>query len=110
MKPQSNLNEEKRMMDYLQGNMSEAEKQAYEAEQMQDDFTSDAVEGLSGLSAESIFGFQQDLNMKLQQQLHRKKRKKRKNGFTNPFYFYISLFLIILLAIIGYWVIKKMNP
>lgn len=101
--------DEKKLMDYLQGHMSDEEKRAFEAAQQEDHFVADASEGLSAISSESILSMQQELNKNLQQQLNRKKRKKRKPVFSNPFYFYIALAIIMLLAIIGYLVIKKLT-
>lgn len=108
MKESTGKNDEKKLLDYLQRNMTEEEKHAFELEQMNDGFSFDAIEGLSVIQPDKITMVTNDLNNQLKQHLHKKSRKKRRPLLFGQMNFYYGLILLILLVIITYWIIKNM--
>ncbi len=108
MKQKPSHNDDQKIMHYLNREMSESERHAFESEQLTDPFANDAMEGLSEISGSRIEDLKKELDARLKQQLQKKKRKKRVNPFTSQFVFYVALGLIILLAIMAYFIIRKM--
>lgn len=96
------------LMRYVENRMSPAERQAFEAQLNEDPFADDAVEGLQQLSAGTdISGITRQLNRNLRQQIQQNKKVREKKQLQTPAWLFAALLIILLLAIIGYFVIKK---
>lgn len=106
----NNLNkdiEQDKLLEYINGRMSEAEMHELEATLNDDEFSSDAIDGLEQLSKkENASAIVAQLNANLNTQLKQKKKKKRKNIFSENI-LYFAIILVLLLAVIAYLVIKK---
>ena len=67
------------LINYLQNNLSDEEKNAFEQKTLESQFTADAVEGLEGVAEKDhLKQYVQQLNKNLQQQLAAKKTRKQK--------------------------------
>jgi ferric-dicitrate binding protein FerR (iron transport regulator) len=96
------------LLRYLNNQMSPAERQAFEAQLNEDPFADEALEGLQELPAGTdISGITRQLNRNLREQIQQNKKAREKKQLQTPAWLYAALLLILLLAIIGYFVIKK---
>ena len=109
----SNLNkdiEQEKLLQYLNRKMSDEEQHAFEKQMNEDDFMNDAVEGLQSLeNKNNIDLVVQQLNADLKKQLDKKKRRKEKRKLKEQPWLYFSVVLILLLIVITWLVIKKMQ-
>jgi hypothetical protein len=107
----SNLNkdiEQEKLLDYLNKNLSAAEAHEVEKQMADDEFMSDAVEGLENFkNKKDVSLLVQQLNSELKKQTAKKKAKKEKRKLKDQPWLYISLVTLLLLVIIAYMVIKK---
>ncbi|RYY46763.1 MAG: hypothetical protein EOO06_13810 [Chitinophagaceae bacterium] len=107
----SNLNkdvEQEKLLEYLNRSLTPEEQHDLEKQLNDDPFASDAMEGLSEMEAPdriSLMVYQLNKNLKLQ--LEKKKKRKKKAITETPWLYYSFLFLLIV-AVIGYLVIKKL--
>lgn len=107
---QPSANEQEKLLQYLDKSLSEAERAKLEAEMKDDPFLLDALEGLSRTDGgTSLHQTVQDLNQSLRQQLRQQKDKRKKKRPANMSLLYMSIILILILAVISYLVIKKMQ-
>jgi hypothetical protein len=96
-------------MDYLSGKLPEKEKHDVELWMSENDFANDAVEGLQSFEGKKdlqvyVDQLNKELNQYLQQKKNRRERKKIKD---NP-WMYLTVFIILILVIIGYFFIHNM--
>jgi hypothetical protein len=108
----SNLNkeiEQDKLLDYLNKNLSAAEAHDIEKQMADDPFVNDAVEGLSNINKTNINAYTEQLNYNLQKQIKKKAARKEKRKLKNEGWIYYAIILLLLLCIIGYLVIKRMN-
>ena len=109
----SNLNkdiEQEKLLQYLNRKMSDEEQHAFEKQMNEDDFINDAVEGLQSLeNKNNIDLVVQQLNADLKKQLDKKKRRKEKRKLKEQPWLYFSVVLILLLILVTWLVIKKMQ-
>jgi len=109
----SNLNkdiEQEKLLQYLNRKMSDEEQHAFEKQMNEDDFMNDAVEGLQSLeNKNNIDLVVQQLNADLKKQLDKKKRRKEKRKLKEQPWLYFSVVLILLLILVTWLVIKKMQ-
>ena len=107
----SNLNkdiEQEKLLDYLNKNLSAAEAHEVEKQMADDAFMNDAVEGLENFrNKKDLSLLVQQLNSELKKQTEKKKAKREKRKLKDQPWLYISIIIILLLAIISYVVIKK---
>lgn len=100
--------EQEKMLNYLNGNMSDAEQHDFEKNINEDDFMLDAVEGLEGLKSNIELPYiVQELNKGLKQQIDQKKKRKDKRKIKEQPWIYFSILLILLLAVVAYLVIRR---
>lgn len=98
----------RQLMDYLNDQLSEANKHAIEKNMAVDDFTNDAVEGLQEFTAtKDIPLFVDQLNKDLQKKTAKNKRRKEKHQWKDQSYTYIAIFIILLLLLTSYFIIRK---
>ncbi|HRE50896.1 MAG TPA: hypothetical protein PK339_05730 [Flavitalea sp.] len=99
-----------KLMDYLGGKLSEGEKYEVERWMADNEFASDAMEGLEQANRDnSLPQYLEQLNKELSQYISQKKQKREKRRFTIPAWSYLAVLLILALAIIVYFVIRKFH-
>lgn len=99
------LNEEE-LMKYLEGNLSEADKLAFEEKMQSSGFVNDAVDGLKAIkNKQHINDYVYQLNKNLEKQLGAKKQRKEKRAIKYIQMIILTVVFILLICIIGYLVI-----
>lgn len=109
MNPSNNItpNNDDRLMKYLEGKLSGEELYEFEKQMADSDLLNDAVEGLEAMKQQkNIDVYVNDLNKHLQQYTSSKKKRRLKNRLELNDWTLLSIFLIIALCVIGYFVIK----
>jgi hypothetical protein len=108
----TNLNKDIRqdkLLEYLNSNLSDEETHELEMQLNDDEFMSDAAEGLKDLHAsQKVPLMVQQLNAGLKKQLEKNKKRRSKRLLTNEGWVYFSIALLLLLAVIAFIVVKKM--
>jgi ABC-type bacteriocin/lantibiotic exporter with double-glycine peptidase domain len=109
----SNLNkdiEQEKLLQYLNRNMPDAEQHELEKQMNNDEFMNDAIEGLEQVKDKNTIPARvQQLNADLKKQLDKRKRKKEKRKIPSQYWTYIGIIVVLLLIIIGYLVVKRMQ-
>lgn len=95
---------EEQLMAYLEGRLSPEEQHAIEARLAEEGMESDALEGLQSLGAGDAKQLQRRLDLELNHTLKRKKRKRR--GISTERWTTIAILLIVVLAVVGFVVIR----
>lgn len=107
----SNLNkdiEQDKLLDYLNKNLSAAEAHEVEKQIADDEFMSDAVEGLESFkNKKDVSLLVQQLNAELKKQTEKKKARKEKRKLKDQPWLYIAIVTLLLLIIVSYIVVKK---
>lgn len=100
----------RKLMDYLNGRLSDEEQHEMERRMADSEMASDALEGLQGMGNKSsleLVAF--DLNNRLKQQLQLKNDRRKKRKITSFNLTVITIVLILLLCVLGYVVIRMYN-
>lgn len=99
-----------KLMDYLSGKLSDAEKNEVERWMAgQDRFGDDALEGLEAFSTSSdIQHYVDDLNKDLNKFLKEKKARREKRRIRENPWALVTLVVILVMVVVGYWVIRKL--
>ena len=101
---------QEKILEYLHRDLTEEERHELEMAMADDEFFNDAVEGLEQVPNPSAL---QDVvnrlnkNLKDQVRQQQERRQKRKPNYQS--WLYMSIILIILLAVISYFVIRKLQ-
>ena len=103
---------------YLEGTASAEERFAIENQMADEAFMNDAVEGLQNFkNPHQMEDFVNQINKELRKQTHKKKRRNLKRHIEDQNWTMISVILIIVICILGYFVIhlseeahKKQTP
>jgi len=96
------------LMDYLAGKLSEEEKHAVEMQLAENDFMSDAVEGLEIVkNKRDINVFVDQLNRDLHKKLFRKKSKKQRRKAVQQRWTFAAIILILVLLLAAWLMIVK---
>ncbi|WP_127130077.1 hypothetical protein [Pseudoflavitalea rhizosphaerae] len=99
-----------KLMDYLAGKLSEQDKHEVEAWMLDNDFENEAIEGLLQVNGnKKIDNYVDQLNKDLNQYIQKKKKQREKRKIQDAPWVYIAIVLILLLAVVAYIVIKKLN-
>ena len=93
---------QKKLLQYINNDMSAAEIQQFENEIQDDEFTLDAIDGLEKIAPGQIPQILSDVNHQLTVAINKKKKAKRKMPFQNFSWTYLAVLLILLLMIITY--------
>ena len=94
---------------YLQNKLSKEEQHAFEGAVLEDEFTADAIDGLSSLGTNvNIDLLQQSLRNNLNKRLKEKNKKTLSTTIQNTNWYIYAIVLIILLCMVGYFVVTKM--
>ena len=96
-----------KLMNYLSGKLSAAEKHDFERSLIDSEMMNDAVEGLEKLKNKNVSVLVEQLNSNLHKQLEKKKSKKLKRQIKDLPWLYLSIILILLIILISFLVIKK---
>jgi anti-sigma factor RsiW len=101
---------EQEMMNYLEGRLTPEERQSVEERLAASDMLADAEEGLSQLkNKEEIPTVVADLNRRLAQQLLQQRRKRKPRELPSQSFIILSTFLILVLIVLAFVVIYKMQ-
>lgn len=100
--------DDKKLMDYLNEQLSKQESHDLEALMADDPFVNDAVEGLAEFSdKKSLDVYVDELNRDLQKQLDKKKKRREKRKLPDQQWTYVAIVVLLLICIIAYFVIKR---
>ena len=99
-----------KLMDYLNGELSESEKNEVERWIADNEFAEDAVEGLQEFPSTLHLKQQVNiLNRELRKTLDKKRLKRSRRKLFDNRWALISLVLVLVLAVIGYLVIRFLH-
>ena len=97
-----------KLMDYLSGKLSAAEKHEFEKSMIDSEMMNDAVEGLEKLkNKKDVSVLVEQLNLNLQKQLEKKKAKKLKRKIKDLPWLYLTIIIVLVIILISFFVIKK---
>lgn len=100
--------EQERLLDYLHHNLSDESQHAFERNMEEDEFMSDAVEGLQEIkNQQHLQSLVQRLNNDLKKQISKKKKRKSQRKINEQPWVYFTIILLLLLIIIAFIVIKR---
>ena len=109
----SNLHSEvdqETLLKYLEGKLSAEEQHEVEKNTLADDFEADAWEGLQDFSNKAkIAGLVETLNQDLKKKTEKKKSRVHKREVKVEPWLLIAIILILLIAIISYFIIHRMK-
>lgn len=97
---------------YLHGKLSEEKKREVEKHLVDNEFTDDALDGLQQFKDKQLLSFfVAQLNRDMRHRLDKKKKFREKLRYKDQPWLYLSVIIILLLIILGYFVIHHyMNP
>lgn len=99
-----------KLMDYLSGKLSEQEKHEVERWMADNDFSEEAMEGLQQFKEpKRLQSYVEMLHNNLAKQLQQKKARREKRKIKETPWLYVSVFLVLLFAVIAYIVIKRLK-
>jgi hypothetical protein len=97
------------LLKYLNGQLTESQKNDVEKKMMDTDFSQDAMEGLQSIqNSEKISWMVDQLNRDLHKKLDKKKQLRNKLVFKDSPWIYITIILVLLLIVISYFILHKM--
>lgn len=98
---------EGKLLDYINNNLTAEEQHELELQMNDDEFMSDAFDGLQELKdTGDLPGMVHQLNSGLKKQL-RNKNKNRQKYFKEGPWIYFSIVLLLILAVVAFVVIRK---
>ncbi len=93
---------------YLQDKLSEEQKNEVEKKLLVNEFANDALEGLQEFKDKQQIAYMVDmLNRDLKKRTEKKKQRREKMRMPDHSWLYISIVIVILLAIISYILVRK---
>ena len=108
----SNLNneiEQEKLLEYLNRKLSVQEQHELEKHLNDDEFMSDAMDGLQHLNNKTdVTLLVQQLNVDLKKQLDKSKRKNKRRTLKTDSSVYYTIAFLLILAVIGFVVIKML--
>ncbi|MEO8860958.1 MAG: hypothetical protein ABI358_06010 [Ginsengibacter sp.] len=97
-----------KLMDYVNGKLSEDEKHELEKKMIDSEMLNDSVEGLEKFkNKKEVSNFVAQLNLNLKKQLQKKKIKKDKRKLKDLPWLYFAIILILIIILIGFLVVKN---
>ncbi len=97
---------DEQLMNYLQGNLSDAEWKMVQKQIGDDAFVKDAVDGLQQFSSnKKLDDYVRSLNQNLHQQLAIKKQKQDKRKLIHPSWIVMATVIVLLLCVLAYVVL-----
>jgi anti-sigma factor RsiW len=99
-----------KLMDYLSGQLPEKEKQEVEQWMAANEFSDEAMEGLQQFKQPKDLQVYVDaLHRDLKKHLKEKKNRREKRKIKDAPWVYLTLFILLLLLILAYVVIKNLG-
>ncbi|HLK28834.1 MAG TPA: hypothetical protein VKT28_09640 [Puia sp.] len=96
-----------KLIDYLNGKLSDNEKHEVEKWMADNNIANDAVEGLQNIKdKKSLSQYVEQLNNNLQIQLEKKKEYRFKRKLKEYPWIYFAVVLILLLCIVGFVILR----
>lgn len=96
------------LMDYLSQQLSKEESHAVEMNMADDEFMSDAVDGLQHIEdKKNMQAYVEQLNNDLQKQIAKNKTRKEKRRLKDQPYTILTIILLLVLVVISFIVLKK---
>ena len=106
----SNLNndiEQEKLLEYLNRQLTEQEQHDLEAQMNDDEFMSDALDGLEQMKDKTAVPLiVKELNSGLRKQLDKNKKKRNRRSAAPDSWVYYTIILLLLLAITAFVIIK----
>src|SRR6059058_2195614 len=96
-----------KLLDYLNGKLSGAERHEFEKSLIDSAMMNDAVEGLEKLNKKEVSAAVKQLNLHLHKQLSKSKSKRQQRGIKDMRWLYLSIVLVLIIILIAFIVIKK---
>jgi len=97
------------LLKYLQGKLSEEQKNEVEKAMLAGEFEEDALEGLEKIKNKGdIEILVEQLNYDLKKKLEKKKKWKKNLRFKDQPWIYVAVILILFLIVISYFIIHRM--
>lgn len=97
-----------KLMDYLSGKLSAEDRHEMEKEMLESEMLSEAMEGLESFQNKNqVSLLTEQLNRNLQKQLQKKNRRKGKRKLIDLGWVYLTIALILIVAVIALIVISK---
>ena len=94
---------------YLQGKLSEEKKHEVEKKLMDNEFATDAMEGLQEIKDKQQIDYMVEmLNRDLKKKLQKKKQRKERMKIKDQPWLYFAILILILLIVISYIVIHRL--
>ena len=94
---------------YLQNKLSEEKKHEVEKKLMENEFATDALEGLQEFKDKQQVAYMVEmLNRDLKKKLEKKKQRREKMRLKDQPWLYIAILILIFLIVLSYIVIRKM--
>lgn len=101
--------DQEKLMQYLQGQLSETQKHEVEKQFLQDEFNEDALEGLQDIKDKEQLQYMVEmLNRDLKKKTAKKKKRREKMKIKDQPWLYMSILILILLLVMSYIVIKRL--
>ena len=98
------------LIQYLQGNLTEEKKHELEKQLVDNEFASDALEGLSEIKDKQQIQYMVEmLNRDLKKKTEKKKKRREKMKLPEMPWLYITIIIFLLLIVLCYFVIRKMQ-
>lgn len=95
---------------YLQGKLSDDKKHELEKQLLENEFAGDALEGLQEIKDKQQISYMVDmLNRDLKKKTEKKKRQREKLKISYPPWLLISVLILLLLIVLSYFIIHRMN-
>jgi len=95
------------LMDYLSNQLSKADSHTVESKMADDEFMSDAVEGLQQITIEkNRQAYVEQLNNDLHKHLTKNNLRKNKRRLKDQPYILFAIILLLILAVISFFVLK----
>lgn len=99
-----------KLMDYISGKLSGKDKHEVEQWMIDNNFESEALEGLQGLTHKKDLQLYVDqLNRELNQYLQLKKHKRDRRKIKEIPWSYVAIILVLLFIIITYFLLQKLG-
>src|SRR4051812_26993591 len=99
-----------KLLEYLSNKLSQNEQHDLEKQMMNDDFLSDAVEGLEQIeNKKDISEYILQLNADLKTQLDKKKKRKEKRKIPPLTWTYITIILLLILVVVSYVIVRRLR-
>lgn len=100
---------EDKLLAYLEGKLSPAEQREVEALLAEEGMESDALEGLRQLPTDKTLNMAQHINYRLQHDLKKNRHRGRK-GFADNKWGWIAILIVLILAVLSYFILKLTMP